>query len=1143
MRSPKISKSDKAFVKDLINREVLFPMISDRNVRLMIYQRLYRVPCMIPSLFTFFEDTKWLEPCAKVIRGLLPPRFGTSIRTAVFKMYTGKAQLNNILNIQDSAGAMKGYIGNEHQAVECGYLQLWMAAWRGFPDMVSITPRKDVGKPKPQVKALNEQYWNKLATMASQFGFESEELNRLQKKDMDRGMTEDFVKQLRPVEFYGLSDQELTTYVTQICSILRNITPQLIIKGAYYVPEDAEIRLDVPVESRCGRPHEKSFQHSRGKFFMKDMYGLSSDAYLTHFRINRDIFRAFFGLNSPFSWEPYVSQRPQRNSRNVINKVSKRSSRLSKSFVLNENIFKEIPSHVFGNEGFSDDPSACQTGHSYPPDIQPMNDDAVDILSPVSVVYSPSSAEDIQMIENEKTQKASSMLEKKTRKKMEKAMEEDKRISKQKRKKINEKSENKNSRQGIPLTEYQELVVPRSEIEQTLLPINMEEDEMPIFTKSQESEIINTPIPINMKEDEKPIIDLDEDEILNFTALRNKNTSSSTNPQQNEELLLSTSEDLKSTIQGTSLQNEAFPLEKIQAIFYPTELPWFASFDHLLSYVDSLPNSVDRAELFKALIGKVDRYPALLKNFSESNLDDPSASHLKTSSQSVPNKQSASHIEVVSQSVPYQQSGFQTEVSSQSVPDKQFTLHTEVAAQSVTNQKSDTKVTSQFVPHQKSALQIEVPSQSVSDKQFALHAEVASQSVTNQQSAPHTNVTSQSHKQFGPHFEVSSGNVSDKQSDPHIVSNKQSALHTVVTSQAVSENQSAPDIEVSSQFISSKQSSVPNRQSAFHTEVSSQSILVKELSPSSPIAKPQSKPRSLTPATELHSSFLISKSQSKSQSPSSVNTKGKAIDSSKHHVVSQTEIPTKSNKVLARREPSAEAKPVDLATAWTINCTTNRLFLVNAEDATWFVSIDNDESTQEWFARLANEYYFCCEDLIKKSLKTIKPEKYNQYVRDSKNKSGVIYAFRHRLHNLNNNMITKSSVLKTTPYTDGFKFRSTTDMLTIISARYQNKRKREPDNANLDIRTSKKKTDMQTWHTFCHIPTDHWIDRDRRIEECDEDETDYESAHVQNVNHEQGKSQKKIENHETGEIKKTKAHERSEIHEKNTNQAEIEEEL
>ena len=130
-----------------------------------------------------------------------------------------------------------------------------------------------------------------------------------------------------------------------------------------------------------------------------------------------------------------MSQRLQRNSRNVINKISKRSFRLSKSFVLNENIFKEISSHVFDNEDFFDDSSTCQTSHNYPPNIQLMNDDAVDILFSVSIVYSFNSAEDIQMIENEKTQKTSSMLKKKTRKKMKKTMKKNKRISKQKKKK------------------------------------------------------------------------------------------------------------------------------------------------------------------------------------------------------------------------------------------------------------------------------------------------------------------------------------------------------------------------------------------------------------------------------------------------------------------------------------------------------------------------------------------------------------------------------------------------------------------------------------------------------------------------------------------------------------------------------------
>ena len=39
-----------------------------------MYPRISSIPCIIPSLHTFLEDTKYLEPCCKILREILPPR-------------------------------------------------------------------------------------------------------------------------------------------------------------------------------------------------------------------------------------------------------------------------------------------------------------------------------------------------------------------------------------------------------------------------------------------------------------------------------------------------------------------------------------------------------------------------------------------------------------------------------------------------------------------------------------------------------------------------------------------------------------------------------------------------------------------------------------------------------------------------------------------------------------------------------------------------------------------------------------------------------------------------------------------------------------------------------------------------------------
>lgn len=179
---------------------------------------------------------------------------------------------------------------------------------------------KTVGKPKPQVKALDEQYWKRLATMALALGFESEEINRLREQDMDWIMTKNFLKRLRPTEFYGISEEMLAPSIAKICAILGQVAPQLLTESAAHEVPDSNI--NVSVEYRCGRPSEKSHRYLRGKFFMKNTYGSSSAA--SHFRINRDIFRALFGSHSPLTWELPEASRRKTNPGKVIKKVRKR---------------------------------------------------------------------------------------------------------------------------------------------------------------------------------------------------------------------------------------------------------------------------------------------------------------------------------------------------------------------------------------------------------------------------------------------------------------------------------------------------------------------------------------------------------------------------------------------------------------------------------------------------------------------------------------------------------------------------------------------------------------------------------------------------------------------------------------------------
>ena len=278
-----------------MHRQILFPMITDEFRRARILKRLQESECMVPSLHTFLEDTKWLEPCANILRKLLPSGCRSSTKKALNGCYNYSRKHNGIIRIQSRNIGLSNREGSQREAVESGYRQLWLFAWRHFPELSSLLPLKDVGKSKPRAVASNEQCWQKLAELASSLGFQSDQIDYLRNQNSDHRMAIEFLQQTRPKEFYHLSDEVRTHGAVAICQLLSSIG-----RPARNIPDDIPITADpkIPVEYRCGRPREQSLKDSKPRFFLPDVYATKSKA-LSHFSIHRDIFQAFFGLLSP----------------------------------------------------------------------------------------------------------------------------------------------------------------------------------------------------------------------------------------------------------------------------------------------------------------------------------------------------------------------------------------------------------------------------------------------------------------------------------------------------------------------------------------------------------------------------------------------------------------------------------------------------------------------------------------------------------------------------------------------------------------------------------------------------------------------------------------------------------------------------
>ena len=292
---PKASNVDNALVVDLMHSGKLFPLISDFDLRSRILRNIQETQHNIPSLHTFLEDTKWLEPCAKVL-GQLLPKSKSSIRRSFLNSYTGIQQRDGTFRVEQRDLSFVERPGSEFQAAESGYRQLWLFSWRHFPELSATVPRKDIGKPKPRARACNEQYWQQLACLARSLGFESEEIDQLNGRDPDSKMALEFLNQARPSDSYYISDEARTTHARKICQILKAVERQTCTISGYMSEPKADGAITI--DHRCGRPHEHSHTYSKAWFFLNEIYNPQISTSLSHFSVNRDIFRAFFGVDS-----------------------------------------------------------------------------------------------------------------------------------------------------------------------------------------------------------------------------------------------------------------------------------------------------------------------------------------------------------------------------------------------------------------------------------------------------------------------------------------------------------------------------------------------------------------------------------------------------------------------------------------------------------------------------------------------------------------------------------------------------------------------------------------------------------------------------------------------------------------------------
>ncbi|KJZ70775.1 hypothetical protein HIM_09825 [Hirsutella minnesotensis 3608] len=221
--------------------------------------------CLIPSLYTFFEDRKFLSDVADCIKNVLDVGRKDTIASRLEEIFSDTDQQSDSCIIQLSDTSFGSVAGNVETRLDLGIRQLWLAAFRNFRDLPAAKQKKDilaVSRTKADETVLYE-----LASLASRLGFDSDKIQGILQKPMDREIAERALSTARKPGRYHYRDQE--GCIQQIIAAFAAAVP--VSESDEVVGGQGDIRERDQPPKRYGRPNTLDHDYDKALLFLPQM--------------------------------------------------------------------------------------------------------------------------------------------------------------------------------------------------------------------------------------------------------------------------------------------------------------------------------------------------------------------------------------------------------------------------------------------------------------------------------------------------------------------------------------------------------------------------------------------------------------------------------------------------------------------------------------------------------------------------------------------------------------------------------------------------------------------------------------------------------------------------------------------------------
>lgn len=315
LRAPQASGDDLSQLKTVFDSGKLFSEIKEGDMRRSIWNNISRIACLIPSLYTLFEDLKLLSPCVKIIKALIERPFKGSLHDMMEQRFSGANQATGTVVVQDTETVFNMCEGSVADQIEFGYRQLHLFALRHFARMIEECLKKEKDRPKPTIQEPDPVTWSQFALLADRLGFDSEVIRRLKADDPYRAEARNFLLKHNSPKLYTFNPQLFEECVEQMArtraavveKVRQHIKPPVVVDG-----------LGEPLPRRCGRFFQTAYEYERNYLFLDVLYD-DTDARgkgITSFFVCRSAYFAFFGRRVP-SATAEVPQPPRNPEGNM----------------------------------------------------------------------------------------------------------------------------------------------------------------------------------------------------------------------------------------------------------------------------------------------------------------------------------------------------------------------------------------------------------------------------------------------------------------------------------------------------------------------------------------------------------------------------------------------------------------------------------------------------------------------------------------------------------------------------------------------------------------------------------------------------------------------------------------------------------